>query len=172
LVPASSYGVAMSLWSPGVQVRPSRVLNGSEPWALVGRRRAPHGRLRADPSPNWNPRQAGPASGARRVTTSLPSLLPTHHNTQHPMSLQVNGIIRAQAALSEKSEYGCLSLRHCTCMVPKGSSEAVIQGEMWSVAYITRMCPSRPRSSSLDDLFRKCHFVSPTKRALALVCTP
>ena len=69
------------------------------------------------------------------------------------MSLQVNGIIRAQAAQSEKSEHGCLSLRHCTRMVPKGSSEAVIQGEIWSVAYVTRMCPFRPRSSSLDDFF-------------------
>ena len=69
------------------------------------------------------------------------------------MPLQVNGIIRAQAAQSEKSEHGCLSLRHYTRMVPKGSSEAVIQGEIWSVAYVTRMCPSRSRSSSLDDFF-------------------
>ena len=48
-------------------------------------------------------------------------------------------------------------MRHCTRMVPKGSPEAVIQGEIWSVAYITRMCPSRPRSSSLDD-FSKMSF--------------
>jgi hypothetical protein len=53
-----------SLWSPRVQVRPSRVLHGSEPWALSERWCGPHGRPRAGPSPNWNPRGAGAATGA------------------------------------------------------------------------------------------------------------
>jgi hypothetical protein len=60
----SLHGVMTSLWSPRVQVTPSRVLHGSEPWALTGGRRGPHGRPRAGSSPNWNPRQAGPAAGA------------------------------------------------------------------------------------------------------------
>jgi hypothetical protein len=37
-----------SLWSPRVQVKPPRVLHGSEPWALSGRRRGTHGRRRAE----------------------------------------------------------------------------------------------------------------------------
>ena len=51
-----------------------------------------------------------------------------------------------------------MSSHHCTRMVPKGSSEAVIQGEIWPVAYITRMCPFGPRSSSLDEFFEKMSF--------------
>ena len=95
---------------------------------------------------------ASACSVCTRVATSLPSLLPTHHNTPHPMSLQVNGIIRAQAAQSEKSEHGCLSLRHCTRMVPKGSSEVVIQGERWSVAYVTRMSRPVPKKEGKNIL--------------------
>jgi hypothetical protein len=64
LVPAHR-GMA-SLWSPRAQVGPFCVLHGgSGPWALARRRRGPHGRPRAGPSPNWSPRTAGPASGAR-----------------------------------------------------------------------------------------------------------
>jgi hypothetical protein len=54
-----------SLWSTRVQVIPSRVFHCSEPWALAGRRLGPHGRPRAGPSHNLNPRTAGLASGAR-----------------------------------------------------------------------------------------------------------
>jgi hypothetical protein len=54
----SLHRVMTSLWSPRVQVTPSRVLHGSEPWAPAGWRRGPHGRPRAVPSPNWNPRGA------------------------------------------------------------------------------------------------------------------
>ena len=68
----SLHRVMASLWSPRVQVRPFRVLHGSEPWALAGWRRGPHGRLRAVPSSNCNPRTAGPASGARAARNKLP----------------------------------------------------------------------------------------------------
>ena len=68
----SLHRVMTSLWSPRVQVTPSRVLHGSEPWAPAGWRRGPHGRLRAVPSSNWNPRTAGPASGARAARNKLP----------------------------------------------------------------------------------------------------
>jgi hypothetical protein len=61
----SLHGVMASLWSPRVQVTPSRVLHGSEPWALTGGRRGSHGRPRAGSSPNWDLRTAGAASGAR-----------------------------------------------------------------------------------------------------------
>jgi hypothetical protein len=38
----SLHRVMTSLWSPRVQVTPSRVLHGSGPWALAGWRRGPH----------------------------------------------------------------------------------------------------------------------------------
>jgi hypothetical protein len=60
----SLHRVMASLWSPRVQVTPPRVLHGSEPWALAERWCGPHGRPRTGPSPNWNPRGAGAATGA------------------------------------------------------------------------------------------------------------
>jgi hypothetical protein len=52
--------VMASLWSPRVQVRPSRVLHGSEPWALASREavrppRAPPGRPESqlEPPGGW-----------------------------------------------------------------------------------------------------------------------
>ena len=38
-------------------------------------------------------------------------------------------------------------------MVPKGCSEAVVQGEIWSVAYITRMCLFRARGGGGEMFF-------------------
>ena len=38
-------------------------------------------------------------------------------------------------------------------MVPKGCSEAVVQGEIWSVAYITRMCLFRVRGGDGEMFF-------------------
>jgi hypothetical protein len=50
----------------------------------------------------------------------------------------------------------CRDVASCVKVLPATASWP--QGEMWSVAYVTRMCPFRPRSSSLDDFFSKMSF--------------
>jgi hypothetical protein len=62
----SLHRVMASLWGLRVQVRPSHVLHGSEPWALAERWHGPHGRPRAGPSPNRNPGELGPPLGRQR----------------------------------------------------------------------------------------------------------